>query len=921
MVDAGTEERERKVATERTVLVRLKANTSDFNRAMMSARASVKGLTDEIDTTNDRTAWLAQSVLGLGPAFVPIAAAAVPAIAGLATQMTVAAAAAGTAALAFNGIGDGLKALNDYQLDPSAANMTKLAEAMDKIGPAGENFVMFLDEIGPKFSQLGMTAREEMFPGVQEGITLFMQRLPQVNNIVGELAGGMGDLASASGEALASGRFNAFFDYMEQNARPILMDMGRGIGGIIEGLANMMVAMRPLTDDFSDGFANMGASFAEWSRGLETNDSFQSFLDYVQDAGPKVLDFLGSLTSAFVGILHAAAPVGEVLLPLFSQFLDIIALIANTPLGSAFVALGATIGLIGRSMALLSVTSGGVIGKVTQLSRANARAAVSTRTLGTDLRLLSTNALTAGAATERMAAQSRVAASNVRAQGRAFAGTAGQVALLGVVATGAADGVGLSNTAMLTLAGTLAGPWGAAAGAAAGLFLDIKEASSGVGDSLREVDNAIQQTDLGKAEAELRKILDVEKDVKDATGFTDFFSDIGESGGASLGKLLGFDIEGSDEIQNAIAKVKELRDLTTAPAPGGSGLMSMLPGFAAHATQFRSTAAATRDANMALREYLTSLDIFQGRLSQQQGLIAFRDGLRQLGQTVKDNPLGVNLKDTKQGDAVRGQLLGVISTVQTLGSEMKGLEHVRFMRSARKDILQRAAELGIPLGRVQTLLDRMGILDRTHAKPRTTERGANEARTRIERLRAQIAALKSKSVRMDEKGAAAARDRIAALRREIAGLHDKTVTVRYNILRGKGQAPAVGLQAPKRDGGKLVAMFPGETRGPTDDTLDIRASHDEWVIRAKSARKYGDRFMEDINEGRFPIPPGYKEGGKIGATPARVSVAAPAVAMGDNYFRVIVDGRELVGVIDERIDMRDDVAGSYVRAARDAGDE
>jgi hypothetical protein len=38
---------------------------------------------------------------------------------GIATQMTVAAAAAGVLALGFNGIGDALKALNDYQLDPT----------------------------------------------------------------------------------------------------------------------------------------------------------------------------------------------------------------------------------------------------------------------------------------------------------------------------------------------------------------------------------------------------------------------------------------------------------------------------------------------------------------------------------------------------------------------------------------------------------------------------------------------------------------------------------------------------------------------------------------------------------------------------------------------------------------------------------
>ena len=119
------------MVSDRTVLVRLKANVSDFQRGMMSARASLKGLGDEIDTTNDRTAWLAQGILGIGPALVPLAGAAVPAIAALSTQMLVAGAAAGVAALAFNGVGDGLKELNEYQLDPSAENFSTLQLAMD----------------------------------------------------------------------------------------------------------------------------------------------------------------------------------------------------------------------------------------------------------------------------------------------------------------------------------------------------------------------------------------------------------------------------------------------------------------------------------------------------------------------------------------------------------------------------------------------------------------------------------------------------------------------------------------------------------------------------------------------------------------------------------------------------------------------
>ena len=70
------------MATTRDVKVQLSASVGDFVAGMGTAAAAVKGLTKEIDTSNDRTAWLAQGLLAIGPALVPIGAAATPIIAG-----------------------------------------------------------------------------------------------------------------------------------------------------------------------------------------------------------------------------------------------------------------------------------------------------------------------------------------------------------------------------------------------------------------------------------------------------------------------------------------------------------------------------------------------------------------------------------------------------------------------------------------------------------------------------------------------------------------------------------------------------------------------------------------------------------------------------------------------------------------------
>ena len=189
--------------TDRTVLVRLRAENSDFVRGMGTAAAAVAALRKDIDTTNDRTAWLAQGFAAIGPTLAPIGAAAAGLAAGLATQMGVAALAAGTAVLAFQGVGTALGAVNDYQLKPTAEGLAKVRAEFAKLGPDGADFVLFLDSVGPKFHGLQLAARAGMFPGVEEGITSLMDMLPRLKSIVTEVSEGMGQLAASSGSGLA----------------------------------------------------------------------------------------------------------------------------------------------------------------------------------------------------------------------------------------------------------------------------------------------------------------------------------------------------------------------------------------------------------------------------------------------------------------------------------------------------------------------------------------------------------------------------------------------------------------------------------------------------------------------------------------------------------------------------------------------
>lgn len=518
----------------RRVSVQIDADLSAFNRGVLSGVDNTRRWVRELESADSRLSAVVQTGLALAPAIAPIGAAAVPAIAGLTTQLGFAAVAGGTALLAFQGVGDALGALNDYQLEPTAENLEKLNEKMDALGPAGEVFVRQLQDMRDEFQGLQDVAQAKMFPGMAEGLESMMTTLPAFERVIGSVASAMGDLAADAGEGLASDEWVEFYDYLEREAGPILEAMGKSLGNFVEGITNMVMAFDPLSDDFTEGMVDMSEAFVAWSDGLDSSQGFQEFVRYVRESGPQAMETLGAIASALIEFVEAAAPVGAVVLPVLEVLADALAGIADSPAGPVIVGAAAAIGTLGRSLALLSAvglrgTGDSVVGKVLGVETMKSYpAAARGVTDATNKLRLAQEALAAQGiktrdaqfamlptaekrksvqeyakaqnevreATAAVAAAERDRSAAVRASAAQFGKTAAAAGGLALAASGAADGMGLSNTASMALMGTLAGPWGAAVGGAAGLTMDLRAANDGLQAAIRGVDAAIAEADL-----------------------------------------------------------------------------------------------------------------------------------------------------------------------------------------------------------------------------------------------------------------------------------------------------------------------------------------------------------------------------------------------------------------------------------------
>ncbi|WP_395691520.1 hypothetical protein [Nocardioides sp.] len=455
---------------------------------------------------------LIQSALAIGPALVPLGAQAIPVVAGLTAELGAAAAAAGVTALAFWGVGDAVKAVRDYQLQPTEAHLQKMQETLDALGPAGRDFVHYISELRPQLQGLQDVAQAGMLPGVEDGINMMLTRLPDVERVIATISSTLGQLSREAGQSLGGPEWDAFFSYIESDARPLLLDLSRTMGNVVLGIANMMQAFGPMSLGFSDGLLAMSRDFAAWSATLESSQGFQHFAAYVEETGPKVWDTLGALAQAMLAIVEAAAPVGEVSLPIITALANVIAAIASSPIGPVLIGAAAGFSAIARAVALFEAANGSALlsfmrgadgGPLAKVGSTAKRSAGGVRQLTADLSIMATTATTAGARTERELARTAAAGERVKATLAPIGKGAAVVGGLALATSGLSDQMGLANTTSLALMGTLAGPWGAAVGAGVGLTMDLAAANNNLEDAVAGANRAMGSTNVDQMRAQL----------------------------------------------------------------------------------------------------------------------------------------------------------------------------------------------------------------------------------------------------------------------------------------------------------------------------------------------------------------------------------------------------------------------------------
>ncbi|WJJ10374.1 transglycosylase SLT domain-containing protein [Prescottella equi] len=244
------------------------------------------------------------------------------------------------------GVADATQAQADAERDLSNAmrdladasqggGVDKLAEAMAKLSPNAQAFVMAVHSMADEWTSLKHTVQDNLFEGLDTAIVdLGEKALPHLESGLAGVASAFNGIALGVMDTLGSDEFLGKLDTLFDAAAGFTAEMGPGIESLLTGIVDLGGAIEPVASQlgasFSGVFEQIGGTLSGLTESGAMTDLFAAF--------SVTLDGLGEGLS---GVLTAFTVLGTEVLPSLGPLL--------TALGDALVSIAPALGELGAS--------------------------------------------------------------------------------------------------------------------------------------------------------------------------------------------------------------------------------------------------------------------------------------------------------------------------------------------------------------------------------------------------------------------------------------------------------------------------------------------------------------------------------------------------------------------------------------------
>jgi hypothetical protein len=290
------------------------------------------------------------------PAFVPALTAAVGALALLGPAGAAAAAGLGVLIFGFSGVGDAVKALGEE--GPGAAD--KVAEAFNKLGPAGQRFATFLNGLRGQMRALRDEVQGGLLPGVETGIQRILSvNGPLLQTFMRNMGSTLGNLFKEFGTLMTSPQWQGLWATFNEYAPTFVQQFGQVAMSMLTFFGELFQGLAPYAERFGDVLVNLAADTADWMALFTNSPTFTSIMDWLFTNGPIIFEHIWSIVRAAGNLLVALEPLGMLILGVLGHIADFIAAMDPDVLGAVvttFLGLVVAFQLASGAVALLSGT-------------------------------------------------------------------------------------------------------------------------------------------------------------------------------------------------------------------------------------------------------------------------------------------------------------------------------------------------------------------------------------------------------------------------------------------------------------------------------------------------------------------------------------------------------------------------------------
>lgn len=159
------------------------------------------------------------------------------------------------------------------------------------------------------------------FETFTNGVKTARKVLSKLHTMIVDSSRVMKDLSKSLNESMDSAPMERFFNYLNQNGASTLERVSKGVGFFGRSLASLMVAFGPLADSMSKGFLDMSKRIDEWSYKLADSKGMQQFTNYVNANMPKIRGAFRDLVVAIVNMFAAFGPMAAKAMSWFEKLM------------------------------------------------------------------------------------------------------------------------------------------------------------------------------------------------------------------------------------------------------------------------------------------------------------------------------------------------------------------------------------------------------------------------------------------------------------------------------------------------------------------------------------------------------------------------------------------------------------------------